>query len=139
MPIHASKLIAPLTTLCAFAHAQNAPSGGPEWKILDEPNFVVQHPSSWELNQSGQQGTTFIVLSPLESTEDNFRKNVNLIIQHLTGHNLGLDEYRVISTDQILQLIPNSSILENKKNVNNQQRISKGYLYWGARNLQAEV
>lgn len=116
MPIHVLKLITPFITFCTFAHAQNAPSGGTgEWKTLDESNFVVQYPSSWELNQSGQQGTTFIVLSAMESADDKFRENVNLIIQDLTGHNLGLDEYTVISTDQIRHMIPNSSILENKK------------------------
>lgn len=116
MLINAFKLIVPLVTICALAYAQKNPEvGTDEWKILDESNFVVHHPSSWELNQSGQQGTTFIALSPLESTDDKFRENVNLIVQDLSGHNLGLDEYTVISTDQILHMIPNSSILENKR------------------------
>lgn len=96
---------------CVFG--QNNSSN--DLKTLNQSNFSIQYPSAWELNESGQQGTTFIVLSALESGDDKFRENVNLVIQDLTGHNLRLDEYTVISVDQIKTMIPNSSLLENKK------------------------
>lgn len=46
-------------------------------------------------------GTSLIILSPLESEKDTFRENVNLLIQDLTGLDIGLDQYTKISEDQM--------------------------------------
>lgn len=84
------------------------------WKTFDQPYYSIQYPSSWNLNQNGQMGTSFIILSPKESEQDKFSENVNLIIQDLTGKDIDLDKYTKISEEQVKTLLTNSVIIESK-------------------------
>ena len=65
-------------------------------KTFDQPNYSIQYPLSWNLNQN-QMGTSFIILSPMESEQDKFSENVNLVIQDMTGKDIDLDKYTKIS------------------------------------------
>ena len=85
------------------------------WKSISENNYSISYPENWELNKSGQMGSSFILLSPLLSEKDQFRENVNLIIQDLRGYNLDLDKYVEISEDQIKTVITNGEILESNR------------------------
>lgn len=85
------------------------------WKLLSDDNYTINYPDSWELNKSGQMGTSFILFSPLSSEQDQFKENVNLIIQDLSGHNLDLDKYVEISEGQIKTMITDGRILESKR------------------------
>ncbi len=86
-----------------------------EWKTFDQPQYSIQYPSDWELNEHGQMGASFFLFSPKKSEADQFRENVNLIIQDLTSYNIDLDQYAQISEEQIKTLATNSRILENKR------------------------
>lgn len=85
------------------------------WLSVNESDYSIQYPIDWELNQSGQMGTSFILFSPVSSNQDQFRENVNLLIQDLTEHNLDLDEYVKISEGQIKTLITDGEIIESKR------------------------
>jgi hypothetical protein len=87
----------------------------PNWKTLEENNYSIQYPADWELNQSGQMGTTFFLFSPLSSDQDKFKDNVNLLIQDISGHNLNLDKYAEISEGQVRTMITNSTLTESKR------------------------
>ena len=89
--------------------------GQTEWKTISESNFKIEYPDNWELNKSGQMGTKFILFSKLSNSTDKFRKNVNLIIQDLTGSNIQLDKYVEISENQIKTLVTNGKIIESKR------------------------
>jgi hypothetical protein len=86
-----------------------------EWKTLTENNYSINYPDKWELNKSGQMRTSFILFSPLSSEKDQFKENVNLIIQDLTGYNLNLDKYVEISESQIKTMITDGKIIESKR------------------------
>jgi hypothetical protein len=86
-----------------------------DWKALERSNYSIQYPSTWELNQSGQMGTSFILFSLLESEQDKFRENVNLLIQDLTGKDIDLNKYAEISEDQIKTMVTNSTLIESKR------------------------
>ena len=100
------------------------------WKSLSENNYSINYPDNWELNKSGQMGTSFILFSPLSSVQDQFKENVNLLIQDLTGHNLDLDKYVEISEGQIKTIITDGKITESKRiiteNLNYQKVIYTG-------------
>lgn len=85
------------------------------WKVVTGANYSMQYPSAWELNQSGQMGTSLILLSPLENKDDQFRENINLIVQDLSGKNIDLDKFSEISEGQVETMIPNASIVESKR------------------------
>ena len=59
-------------------------------------------------------GTSFIVLSALESKDDQFRENVNLLIQDLKGQDIDLEKYTAISEHQIKTMVTNASLIESK-------------------------
>ncbi len=84
-----------------------------EWKTLHENGYSLQYPPDWSLDKSGQSGTSFIVLSQQESPDDNFRENVNLLIQDLSGMNIDLDKYTEISLDQVKAMLTKGKIMES--------------------------
>jgi hypothetical protein len=102
---------------CGQAQNSNATTNGtnPKWKTLDTPDYSIQYPPDWELNQGGLMGIAFILFSPVESIQDQFKENVNLLIQDLSGHNIDLDKYAEISEGQIKLMITNSTLIESKR------------------------
>ncbi len=101
-----------------------------QWKILQESNYSIKYPSNWQLNQSGQMGTSFILFSPTESAQDTFLENVNLLVQDLAGMNLDLDKYTSISENQIKTMIANSNLLESKR-IKNDKSVFHKLVYTG--------
>lgn len=91
-----------------------------DWKKLEQATYGIRYPTDWELNQSGQMGSSFILSAPQESVKDPFRENCNLIIQDLSAYDIDLDEYTRISEEQIESLITNSKILVNERVKNSQ-------------------
>jgi len=94
-------------------NSQNVNQNG--WKVLDQKEYTIQYPDNWELNTSGQMGTTFMLLSTKSSEQDQFRENVNLIIQDVSGQNINLDKYVEISEGQIKTMITDGNIIESKR------------------------
>ena len=84
------------------------------WKTIEDKSYSVKYPSDWEVNSTGMMGTSFILFSPLTETQDNFKENVNLLIQDLSAYDLNLDKYVEISVGQIKTMVTNSNILESK-------------------------
>lgn len=90
--------------------ATKVPEG---WKELKGENYWMIYPEEWELNSSGEMGSTFVVLSPVSSADDRFRENVNLMIQDLKGYNVNLAKYTEVSEEQIRTLVPEGNIIES--------------------------
>jgi len=86
-----------------------------DWNTLNEKNYSIEYPSDWELNKSGQMGTKFILFSQLTSKNDQFKENVNLIVQDLTGHNIDLNQYVEISENQIKTMITDGNIISSER------------------------
>lgn len=103
----------------------NQPQTINDWKTLDQSNYSIQYPSTWELDQSGQMGTSFILFSPLESDKDKFKENVNLLIQDVSGQNIDLNKYTEISEGQIKTMITNSALIESKRMKNDRGEYHK--------------
>lgn len=95
------------------------------WKFLNENIYSIQYPENWELNTSGQMGMSFILFSKQSSTKDQFRENVNLLVQDLAGQDIDLDKYVEISEGQIKTLITNSNLIESKRQTENELEFQK--------------
>lgn len=91
-----------------------------QWEKYSDSNCEIQYPSEWEENTSGQMGTSFILFSPLESDDDRFRENINLLIQDLQGQKMNLETYVALSENQVKTLVTNGEVLtsERKNNEN---------------------
>lgn len=85
-----------------------------KWSQLDKPEYSISYPSNWSLDASGQKGTQFFILSPLESETDKFKENVNLIRQDIPS-TLNLDSYIQLSINQITTQVKESKLIESKR------------------------
>jgi hypothetical protein len=85
-----------------------------KWSQLDKSEYSITYPSNWSLDASGQMGTQFFILSPLESETDKFKENVNLLKQDIPSA-YNLDSYIQLSTNQIKTQVKNSKIIESKR------------------------
>jgi len=94
--------------------AQDQP-GDADWKTLTTEEFEIKYPADWSLDQSGQMGTSFILMSLASDSSDLFRENVNLVIQDLSGLSLTLDKYVELSTQQIQRLATNGKIIQSER------------------------
>jgi hypothetical protein len=86
-----------------------------DWKTANQSAFSIQYPPEWELDQSGQMGTSLVLFSPLESDEDKFKENINILIQDLSGRNIDLDKYTEISEQQVKTMLTNPDLIESKR------------------------
>jgi serine/threonine-protein kinase len=89
------------------------------WESLKENGYSIKYPEDWTLDKSGQNVTSFIILSLPTSSQDQFRENVNLLVQDLTGLNIDLEKYAQISEDQIKRLATNGKLIEIAKQTAN--------------------
>jgi len=87
-----------------------------KWQSLSDDQYEIKYPSNWEVNRSGEMGTSFILFSPLSNKSDNFKENINLLIQDLTGYDLTLDQYAEISEGQIKTMVTNGKIILSERN-----------------------
>lgn len=86
-----------------------------DWESLNEDKYKIDYPSNWDVNKSGQMGSRFILFSRLSNKSDQFRENVNLLIQDLTGYDLNLDQFIELSEGQIKTLMTEGKILVNER------------------------
>lgn len=86
-----------------------------DWHKLSIDQYEIMHPIDWDIDTSGQAGTRFLLLSPIIDKNDQFRENVNLLIQDLTGHNLSLDQYVNLTENQVKTLIQNGEIIVSER------------------------
>lgn len=85
------------------------------WKTLESEEYSIQYPSTWELNKSGLMGTAFIFLSQPEGPSDDFRENVNLVVQALNGQKVSMDQFVQLTKNQLEVMINDVNILYDER------------------------
>lgn len=96
-----------------------------KWNSLNDKDYSIQYLEKWKLNKSGQMGTSFILFSQLTSDNDQFKENVNLIIQDLSEHNIDLNKYVEISEGQIKKMITDGNIISSNRIKKNETEFHK--------------
>lgn len=109
-------------TACGQITQKNIPN---DWKSLNESDFAIQYPDTFDLDKSGQMGLSFILLSKQTSQQDLFRENVNLLIQNIAGKNIDLNKYVEISENQIKTMITNWNLIESKRLSENSKKFQR--------------
>src|SRR5580658_2303971 len=71
-------------------------------------NYSIDYPQEW-VKTSISGGTAFLSLK--DGPDDNFRENVNVLIQDLSGHPMTLDQYTELTRNQIKQNYGDSAII----------------------------
>lgn len=88
-----------LLSFCLNVDAQN-----PGWTPFYHRDYTIVYPSNWELDTSGQMRTSFFLFSPVTGEKDDFKENVNLMIQDLSQYPATLDQYIKLTVDQIASM-----------------------------------
>jgi len=65
----------------------------------DEYSFSIVFPKYWEIQQK-EMGTAVIALSPEEGSQDDFRENVSITVEEVSG-DITLDKYFVVSQQNL--------------------------------------
>lgn len=73
-------------------------------------DFTIGYPKDWD-KQEGTLGSAVLLLSPLEGSSDEFRENVNVLVQTLPDK-MSLDQYTKLSLDQAPKLITGFDLLD---------------------------
>ena len=60
-------------------------------------------------------GMSFVVFSKLTDPQDQFKENINLLIQDLKGKNMDLNKYVEVSEEQIATMVTNGKLIESKR------------------------
>jgi len=84
---------------------------GDNWKILSKENYTIKHPPSWEVNTSGEDGTSLILFSPITSKGETFRANINL--ENYDLENYDLENYDLEKNDINSQTITLKKVTES--------------------------
>ena len=71
----------------------------------------INYPIDWDILEN-QVGTVAMFLSQQENPNDDFRDNVNIVVQDLTGSNLDIEQYNNLSLSQLEQLITGFKVIE---------------------------
>lgn len=71
------------------------------WRNYQKLNYSIDYPATWKLVQNPHKGIRFFLLSPLESANDIFQENVNLVEEDLSGKNLNLKTYTELTIEQL--------------------------------------
>lgn len=122
------------------------------WKKFDRSNYSIRYPANWDLEQ--KENTTggtllypFAILSPLESPEDKFRENINLVIENLKGRTIEgvdggtitLDRYVELSAEQLKLQMKNYKLVENKKIENGRRKYYRSIFTWDYETFRLKV
>lgn len=85
------------------------------WKTLSDSLYTIQYPENWEMNYTGQVGLSFVVVSPIENDEDQFRENMSLVVQGMTADDSSLKDFAEDNTYQIVDMITDGKIVKNEE------------------------
>lgn len=83
--------------------------------VLSDDLYQIRYPKTWYIDTSGQMGTDFFMFSRLTNVNDNFKENINLLVQQLEDENVNLEQYVSISQKEIESKIEDGYILSNEK------------------------
>lgn len=92
------------------------------WKTLNEEEFTIQYPDTFELDRTRKMGVRFFLSTKRTSQQDIFSENVNLLIQDLQGLNMNLDKYVQISEAQIKTMLEKGKIIKSEKKLKNNKK-----------------
>ena len=79
-------------------------------KKYDHPEYSIEYPVNWILDESGKEGSSFLVY-PNTETDKDFVENINLIKQNLGQNELTIEQLKSIIENQVSNMLDNSKII----------------------------
>lgn len=117
--------------LSAIVTTLNPSMNQQPWKTFDDRFYTIKYPGSWELNTSGANNTSFILIAG--GTENQpFRENINLIISKLPDPTVTIDFFAKASEQQIASNFEDSELIESTR-VRTQKSEYQKMIYTGTK------
>lgn len=89
-------------------------------EAIDETLYAINYPTSWKIGNIGRNNVEYYLFaSPIK---EDFRSNINLVIQNLDGMNLDLTEFTKISEKEVNI---NGKLISSELKIINNQRVSR--------------
>lgn len=107
-----SAIIATFLSISGFITSSLGQKGA--WIEFKKDNYHIDYPENWTLDTTNT-ATCFIIFSPLSSDTDEFKENLNLVVQDLSGLNFDLDNFTALSEQQIQNYMEESDLTENER------------------------
>ncbi|WP_297869688.1 hypothetical protein [uncultured Flavobacterium sp.] len=98
---------------------------GQDLKTIKTSDYEISYPSNFRYDDSKTRDTEFIIYTEKEDEKDTFIENINLLTQNLKGYKIDLNQYVIITENQIKE---NGKLIESKRTrVNNSELHSLSY------------
>lgn len=107
-------LIILILLIPVFSTAQVGAKTPADWNTYKTNNYRVAYPADWVIDTSKAMGIDVFLFSPLESTTDKFRENVNVLSSSFGGEDISLDSFFHVSERQIKMSATDCVVLESK-------------------------
>jgi len=105
-----------------------------EWEKIDRDEFSIQYPDSFRFEKRPNMNVEFIFFSKLNSSDDTFSENINLITENLSGKDIDLDKYVQISEKQISTLVTDGKLISSERLERNDKEFHK-IIYTGKQGI----
>jgi hypothetical protein len=86
-----------------------------DWKNLTASFYSIKYPATWELDTTGLMETSFVLFAPLKLKKDAFRENISLQVQAIDPKKMGMNEYTLLTEQQIIDRLAQSIILKSER------------------------
>lgn len=78
-------------------------------------HYKIRYPEKWTLFEDDDIGEAIHIVAPKTGNDDKFTENVSVIIQDLTGIQIGIDDYVKLAERQIEETVLESQILSSQR------------------------
>ncbi|ASS48655.1 MAG: hypothetical protein CHH17_07880 [Candidatus Fluviicola riflensis] len=111
-----------------------------EWSTIETEDYSLQHPKEWKQQSQQQIGIEFSLMTARTSPKDEFKENINLVVQDISNTNLDLEKYTAISEEQIMEGMENAELISSERS-NKHGETAQQIIYtasYGKRKLKFE-
>lgn len=98
---------------CDSTGKKTTPTDG--WLTIESNDYSIRHPKEWKRESQPQMGTEFMLMTARTSPKDEFKENINLVVQDLSNTHLDLEKYTAISEEQIMEGLENAKIIKSER------------------------
>ncbi|MDA3929648.1 MAG: PsbP-related protein [Prolixibacteraceae bacterium] len=95
------------------------------WKTFETTEYSIKYPPAWALNQTGYQGTSFLLISKQTSIRDFYQENVSLVEEALSDTTINLQSYVQRSLEMLSDSNSTIKMVENVLQENDQENYHK--------------
>ncbi|CAN5844754.1 hypothetical protein BH11BAC4_BH11BAC4_09330 [soil metagenome] len=100
---------------CSVANGQTVSTGNNStWLTFKATGYSLTYPANWVIDTSKKMGIDLFIFSKLDSINDKFRENVNVLSSDTEGQHVSLDTFVKVSLKGIQDMATGYKILESK-------------------------